>query len=556
MYRYDTIDQALVDERVAQFRDQTRRFVAGELSEDEFKPLRLRNGLYIQRHAPMLRIAIPYGLLSSRQLRTLAHIARRYDRGFGHFTTRQNLQFNWPKLEDVPDILAELAQVQMHAMQTSGNCVRNVTADHLAGVTPDEIDDPRPYCEIVRQWSTLHPEFSYLPRKFKIAVTGAPVDRAASQVHDIGLHLKRGPDGEIGFEVLVGGGLGRAPAIGHVIRELLPREHLLSYLEAILRIYNLLGRRDNLNKARIKVVVKSLGIAEFRKRVEEEWAHIRDSALRLDIEAIDRIRAHFTPPCYETLTDSDVTAAHDAAFKAWYRYNTRAHKVPGYRVAFISLKTHGEAPGDMTAEQMDLAAELADRFSFGLVRATHDQNLLLADVRQSDLHELWRALDAARLATPNIGTLTDMICCPGLDFCSLANAGSIPVAKQIQAHFADLDYLYDLGPIEIKMSGCMNACGHHHIGHIGILGVEKRGEEWYQITIGGSAREDAALGEVIGPSVPQAAVAETIQKLVDVYVEERVEEERFIDTVRRVGIEPFQNRVYGERQRAQHHSAA
>jgi len=556
MYRYDTIDQALVDERVAQFRDQTRRFVAGELSEDEFKPLRLRNGLYIQRHAPMLRIAIPYGLLSSRQLRTLAHIARRYDRGFGHFTTRQNLQFNWPKLEDVPDILAELAQVQMHAMQTSGNCVRNVTADHLAGVTPDEIDDPRPYCEIVRQWSTLHPEFSYLPRKFKIAVTGAPVDRAASQVHDIGLHLKRGPDGEIGFEVLIGGGLGRAPAIGHVIRELLPREHLLSYLEAILRIYNLLGRRDNLNKARIKVVVKSLGIAEFRKRVEEEWAQIRDSALRLDIEAIDRIRAHFTPPRYETLTDTDVTAARDAAFKAWYRYNTRAHKVPGYRVAFISLKTHGEAPGDMTAEQMDLAAELADRFSFGLVRATHDQNLLLADVRQSDLHELWRALDAARLATPNIGTLTDMICCPGLDFCSLANAGSIPVAKQIQAHFADLDYLYDLGPIEIKMSGCMNACGHHHVGHIGILGVEKRGEEWYQITIGGSAREDAALGEVIGPSVPQAAVAETIQKLVDVYVEERVEEERFIDTVRRVGIEPFQNRVYGERQRAQHHSAA
>ncbi len=556
MYRYDTIDQALVDERVAQFRDQTRRFVAGELTEDEFKPLRLRNGLYLQRHAPMLRIAIPYGLLSSRQVRTLAHIARRYDRGFGHFTTRQNLQFNWPKLEDVPDILGELAQVQMHAMQTSGNCVRNVTADHLAGVTPDEIDDPRPYCEIVRQWSTLHPEFSYLPRKFKIAVTGAPVDRAASQVHDIGLHLKRGPDGEIGFEVLVGGGLGRAPAIGHVIREYLPREHLLSYLEAILRIYNLLGRRDNLNKARIKVVVKSLGIAEFRKRVEEEWVQIRDSVLRLDVQEIDRIRAHFTPPNYETLAEIDVTTGREAAFKAWYRYNTRAHKVPGYRVAFISLKTHGEAPGDMTAEQMDQVAEFADRFSFGFVRATHDQNLLLADVRQSDLHELWRALDAARIATPNIGTLTDMICCPGLDFCSLANAGSIPVAKQIQAHFADLDYLYDLGPIEIKMSGCMNACGHHHVGHIGILGVDKHGEEWYQITIGGSAREDAALGEVIGPSVPQVAVADTIQKLVDVYVEERLEEERFIDTVRRVGVEPFQNRVYGERQRAQHHSAA
>jgi len=556
MYRYDTIDQALVDERVAQFRDQTRRFVAGELSEDEFKPLRLRNGLYLQRHAPMLRIAIPYGLLSSRQLRTLAHIARRYDRGYGHFTTRQNLQFNWPKLEDVPDILAELAQVQMHAMQTSGNCVRNVTADHLAGVTPDEIDDPRPYCEIVRQWSTLHPEFSYLPRKFKIAVTGAQVDRAASQVHDIGLHLKRGPDGEIGFEVLVGGGLGRAPAIGHVIREFLPREHLLSYLEAILRIYNLLGRRDNLNKARIKVVVKSLGIAEFRKRVEEEWVQIRDSALRLDLEEVDRIRAHFTPPRYETLADFDVTAGRDAGFKAWYRYNTRPHKIAGYRVAFISLKTHGEAPGDMTAEQMDQVAELAEVFSFGLVRATHDQNLLLADVRQSDLYQLWRALESARLATPNIGTLTDMICCPGLDFCSLANAGSIPVAKQIQAHFADLDYLYDLGPIEIKMSGCMNACGHHHVGHIGILGVDKHGEEWYQITIGGSAREDAALGEVIGPSVPQAAVADTIQMLVDVYVEERLEEERFIDTVRRVGVEPFQNRVYGERQRAQHHSAA
>ena len=554
MYRYDAIDQALVDERVAQFRDQTRRFLAGELSEDEFKPLRLRNGLYVQRFAPMLRIAIPYGLLSSRQLRTLAHIGRRYDRGFGHFTTRQNLQFNWPKLEDVPDILAELAQVQMHALQTSGNCVRNVTADHLAGVTPDEIDDPRPYAEIVRQWATLHPEFSYLPRKFKIAVTGAAVDRAASQVHDIGLHLKRDAAGEIGFEVLVGGGLGRTPMLGHVIREFLPREHLLSYLEAILRIYNLIGRRDNLNKARIKIVVKTLGIAEFRRRVEEEWATLRESALKLDLDAVERVRAHFTPPHYEMLADLDVTTGRDSAFKAWIRYNTRAHKVPGYRVAFVSLKTHGEAPGDMTSEQMDHVADLADRYSFGFIRATHDQNLLLADVRQADLYELWRGLVAQNLATPNIGTLTDMICCPGLDFCSLANATSIPVAKQIQAHFADLDYLYDLGPIEIKMSGCMNACGHHHVGHIGILGVDKRGEEWYQITIGGSAREDAALGEVIGPSVPQAAVADTIQKLVDVYVEERIEEERFIDTVRRIGIEPFQLRVYGER--AQHHSAA
>jgi sulfite reductase (NADPH) hemoprotein beta-component len=556
MYRYDVIDQALVDERVAQFRDQTRRFLAGELSEDEFKPLRLRNGLYIQRFAPMLRISIPYGLLSVRQLRTLAHIARKYDRGFGHFTTRQNLQFNWPKLEHVPDILAELAQVQMHAMQTSGNCVRNITADHLAGVTPDEIDDPRPYCEIVRQWATLHPEFSYLPRKFKIAITGTAVDRAASQVHDIGLHLKRNAAGELGFEVLVGGGLGRTPIIGHVVRDFLPREDLLSYLDVILRIYNELGRRDNLNKARIKILVKSLGPAEFTRRVEEEWAQLRDQGLKLDVAEIERMRAFFNPPPYETLENLDVTAGRDAAFKAWYRYNTRAHKVSGYRVAFLSLKAHGEAPGDITAEQMDGVAELAERYSFGLIRASHDQNLLLSDVRQVDLYELWRALHALKLATPNIGTLTDMICCPGLDFCGLANATSIPVAKQIQAHFSDLDYLYDLGEIQIKMSGCMNACGHHHVGHIGILGVDKHGEEWYQITIGGSATEHAALGEVIGPSVPQAAVADTIQKLIDVYVEQRNDEERFIDTVRRVGVEPFQDRVYGTRNDARNYSAA
>ncbi len=556
MYRYDVIDQGLVDQRVAQFRDQTRRFLAGELSEDEFKPLRLRNGLYIQRFAPMLRISIPYGLLSVRQMRTLAHIARRYDRGYGHFTTRQNLQFNWPKLEHVPDILAELAQVQMHAMQTSGNCVRNITADHLAGVTPDEIDDPRPYCEIVRQWATLHPEFSYLPRKFKIAVTGTAVDRAASQVHDIGLHLKRNEAGELGFEVLVGGGLGRTPIIGHVIRDFLPQQDLLSYLDVILRIYNELGRRDNLNKARIKILVKSLGPVEFARRVEEEWAQIRDQGLRLDSSEIERMRAFFAPPPYEQLQDVDVIAQREASFKAWYRYNTRPHKVAGYRVVFLSLKAHGEAPGDMTAEQMDGVADLAERYSFGLIRASHDQNLLLADVRQSDLYELWRALDVLKLATPNIGTLTDMICCPGLDFCSLANATSIPVAKQLQAHFSDLDYLYDLGEIQIKMSGCMNACGHHHVGHIGILGVDKHGEEWYQITIGGSASEDAALGKVIGPSVPQAAVAGTIQKLIDVYVERRHEEERFVDTVRRIGVEPFQDRVYGERADARNYSAA
>ncbi len=441
-------------------------------------------------------------------------------------------------------------------MQTSGNCVRNITADHLAGVTPDEIDDPRPYCEIVRQWATLHPEFSYLPRKFKIAVTGTAADRAASQVHDIGLHLKRNDAGELGFEVLVGGGLGRTPIIGHVIRDFLPQQDLLSYLDVILRIYNELGRRDNLNKARIKILVKNLGPAEFARRVEEEWAQIKDQGLRLANGEIERMRAYFMPPPYEQLQDIDGTAGREAAFKAWYRYNTRRHKVAGYRVVFLSLKSHGEAPGDMTADQMDGVADLAERYSFGLIRASHDQNLLLADVRQGDLYELWRALDALKLATPNIGTLTDMICCPGLDFCSLANATSIPVAKQIQAHFSDLDYLYDLGEIQIKMSGCMNACGHHHVGHIGILGVDKHGEEWYQITIGGSATEDASLGDVIGPSVPQAAVAATIQKLIDVYVEQRHEEERFIDTVRRVGVEPFQDRVYGERTDARNYSAA
>lgn len=548
MYRYDAIDQAVVDQRVAQFRDQTRRFLAGELTEDEFRGLRLRNGLYIQKHAPMLRIAIPYGLLASRQLRMLAHIARKYDRNYGHFTTRQNMQFNWPKLEDVPDILAELATVEMHAIQTSGNCIRNVTADHLAGVALDEIDDPRPYCEIIRQWSTFHPEFTYLPRKFKIAVAGSPHDRAAIEVHDIGLRLKHDEHGKIGFEVLVGGGLGRQPIIGHVIRDFVPQEDLLSYLEAVLRVYNQEGRRDNIHKARIKVLVKALGVAEFRTRVEAEWQLIRESALKLDPAEIERMRGFFQPPPYEKLNDSDVSAvgegAASAAFKAWYRYNTKQHKIPGYRVAFISLKAHGEAPGDITDAQMDAVADLADRYSFGQIRATHNQNLLLADVRQSDLFALWQTLDALKLATPNIGTLTDMIACPGLDFCSLANAGSIGIAKQIHEQFNNLDYLYDLGEIEIKMSGCMNACGHHHVGHIGILGVDKHGEEWYQITIGGSATEQAALGEVIGPSVAKTNVAITIQKLVDVYVDRREGDERFIDVVRRLGVEPFRERVY------------
>src|SRR5580692_4139993 len=546
MYRYDVIDKTLVDERVAQFRDQTRRFLAGGLSEDEFRHLRLRNGLYIQRHAPMLRVAVPYGLLSSKQLRALGSIARRYDRGYGHFTTRQNIQYNWPKLEKVPDILAELAEVEMHAIQTSGNCIRNTTSDHLAGVTSDELQDPRPWCELIRQWSTFHPEFTYLPRKFKIAVTGAAQDRAASLVHDVGVHIVRGAGGELGFEILAGGGLGRTPIIGQVVREFLPREHLLTYLEAILRVYNLEGRRDNLQKARIKILVRSLGIEEFRRRVEAEWESTRTAGPRVDDAEIARLSGFFNPPAYRTLADVEPAAGQSTAFRAWYRYNTAAHKVPGYRAIYVSLKKADIAPGDMTDTQMELVADLADRYSFGEVRVTHTQNLLLADVEQGKAFELWRALDEAGLATPNIGTLTDMICCPGLDFCSLANAGSIDVAKLINERFDDYDYVYDLGELEIKMSGCMNACGHHHVGHIGILGVDKGGQEWYQITIGGSARESSSLGHVIGPSVPQAEVAQIVQRILDVYRELRHEDERFIDTVRRVSAQPFKERVYAK----------
>jgi sulfite reductase (NADPH) hemoprotein beta-component len=544
MYRYDELDQALVDQRVAEFRDQVRRHLAGELSEEEFRPLRLRNGLYIQRHAPMLRIAIPYGLLSSGQLRTLAAIARRYDRGYGHFTTRQNLQLNWPALADVPDILAELARVQMHAIQTSGNCVRNVTADHMAGIAPDEIDDPRPYCEIIRQWATVHPEFTYLPRKFKIAVTGSPEDRAASEVHDIGLQLRRDADAGMGFTVRVGGGLGRAPVIGQIIREWLPLTQLLGYLEAILRVYNLHGRRDNIHKARIKVLVKALGIERFRAEVEREWEAGRAHAPQLTGAELERVRGFFRPQPYEMLADCDAATGREPAFQAWYRYNTRPHRVPGYRAVFVSLKAHGAVPGDMTCAQMEGVADLADRVSFGLVRSTHTQNLLLADVPQHVLYEVWRELAALGLAMPNIGTLTDLIACPGLDFCSLANAGTISVARQIQQRFDDLDYLYDLGEIEIKMSGCMNACGHHHVGHIGILGVDKHGEEWYQISLGGSANGLTALGEVIGPSVAQHEVAATLERIVETYRELREEGERFIDTVRRLGVTPFREGAY------------
>ncbi len=545
MYQYDQIDQRLVNERVAQYRDQTRRYLAGELSEDDFRSLRLRNGLYIQKHAPMLRISVPYGLLSTRQLRMFARIAREYDKGYGHFTTRQNLQFNWPKLEQVPDILELLASVQMHAIQTSGNCIRNVTADHLAGVAPDEIEDPRPWCEYIRQWATLHPEFSYLPRKFKIAVTGSPQDRAASKVHDIGLHLVRNAQGEVGFQVLVGGGLGRMPMIGHVIREFLPKQDLFSYLEAILRVYNLEGRRDNIHKARIKVLVKAVGPDKFREMVEAEWHASRDFAPVHDEAAFARIAAFFAPPAYEALSDEDVLSGKPTEFRNWYQRNTKRHKVSGYRAVFLSLKSPKRPPGDITESELDRVADLADEYSFGLVRSTHDQNLIFADVRQRDLFAVWQALKALDLATPNIGTLTDMICCPGLDFCSLANARSIPIAQQINDRFDSFDYLYDLGDIELKMSGCMNACGHHHVGHIGILGVDKGGEEWYQITLGGSASgPDAALGQVIGPSVAYDDVAETIERILDVYVGEREEGERFIDTVRRIGIKPFKARVY------------
>ncbi len=548
MYQYDEFDQRIVDERVSQFRDQTRRFLAGSLSEEEFRPLRLMNGLYIQRHAPMLRVAIPYGLLSATQLRKLAHIATTYDRGYGHFSTRQNIQYNWPTLESVPDILAELATVQMHAIQTSGNCVRNITSDAFAGVAPDEIDDPRPYCELLRQWSTFHPEFAHLPRKFKIAVSGASSDRAATAFHDIGLRLVQDAEQGLGMRVLVGGGQGRTPKVGVVLREFLPLADLLSYTEAILRIYNQFGRRDNKYKARIKILVAALGIEEFARLVEDEWSRIRDSVLRLDEADIVAMRAHFPRPAYRSMPGENIMteawAAMEPEFARWLKRNTRAHRQAGYRAVVVSLKAPDIAPGDITAAQMDVVANLAERYSFGEIRATYDQNLVLADVSESDLHEVWRVLAEHGLATANIGLLTDMICCPGLDFCSLANARSIPIAAQINARFADLDYLHDIGELELKMSGCMNACGHHHVGHIGILGVDKNGVEFYQITLGGIAGDGAQLGERLGPGVTADAVADTIEALLGVYLELREEGERFVDTVSRCGVTPFKDRVY------------
>jgi sulfite reductase (NADPH) hemoprotein beta-component len=563
MYLYDDIDQTLVDERVVQFRDQTRRFLAGKLPEEEFRALRLRNGLYIQRYAPMLRIAIPYGLLSAKQLRKLAHVARTYDRSYAHFSTRQNLQLNWPKLEDVPDILEELSTVQMHAIQTSGNSFRNITTDHFASVARDEIVDSLVWCEILRQWSTFHPEFSYLPRKFKIAVNGAESDRAAVAVHDIGLHAVRGIRGEVGFKVLVGGGLGRTPIIGFVIREFLPWQHLLSYCEAILRVYNRYGRRDNIHKARIKILVRERGSEQFRDEVEAEWAHLKDGPSTLIAEEIARVEKRFTRPSYLQLPVSDASLdaalASDRAFANWHKRNVHPHKRPGYAAVTLSLKKTGVPPGDVTAEQMEAIADLADRYSFGELRVSHEQNLIFADVRLSDLHRLWNEIRALGFATPNIGLLTNIICCPGGDFCSLANAKSIPVAEAIQQRFDDLDYLHDIGEIDLNISGCMNACGHHHVGHIGILGVDKNGEEWYQIEIGGNQGEvrpgvSASIGKVIGPSFARVEVPEVIERLIQCYLAHRDSDaERFIDVVRRIGAEPFKEWVYGNSdQRATH----
>ncbi|MFI3186507.1 MAG: nitrite/sulfite reductase [Methylococcaceae bacterium] len=547
MYQYNDTDQTLIDQRVAQFRRQTESFLNGQISDDQFRALRLMNGLYIQTHAPMLRVAGPYGLLNSKQIRKLAHIARTYDKSYCHFTTRQNIQFNWPQLEKVPDILQELAEVQMHAIQTSGNCLRNTSSDHLAGVCIDEIEDPRPYCEIIRQWTTLHPEFAYLPRKFKIAVSGATNDRAATQLHDIGLHLVKNEAGEIGFRVLVGGGLGRTPIIGQVIKPYLEKKHMLSYLEAILRIYNLFGRRDNKYKARIKILVKESGIEKFTNLVEQEWLMIRDN-LELNADHIEAIKAQFAPPAYETdaAIDSSFTQhkLENKAFATWVKYNTAEHKIPGYRATFLSLKAPDTPPGDMTDTQLDAVADLADRYSFSEIRSTHRQNLILADVKQADLFTLWQQLDTLKLATPNNGTATDIICCPGLDFCSLANAGTISIAKEINEALDDLDYLHDIGDVKINMSGCMNGCAHQSVGHIGILGVDKKGVEWYQLTLGGSSENQAAIGERLGPSIAKDQVTKAITTILDVYIKQRLNDESFLDMVRRVGINPFKEQVY------------
>ena len=547
MYVYDEYDQKMVDERVAQYRDQTNRFLAGELPAEEFQHLRLRNGLYIQRLAPMLRIAVPYGLLSSRQLRKLAYITRHFDRGYAHLTTRQNVQLNWPLLEEVPDILEELATVEMHAIQTSGNCIRNVTSDQYAGVAEDEIEDSRPWAEIIRQWSTFHPEFNWLPRKFKIAVTSATQDRAAVQVHDIGVRIFNS-DGITSFEILAGGGLGRTPVIAPVIKRNLEPKHLLTYLEAILRVYNRYGRRDNKYKARIKILVRAMTPEAFAEKVYDEWQTLKDGTGTLTDAEVARVKGHFTIPPYETLEDHvaeiDDRIADNSGFSNWLKQNVKPHKQPGYSIVNLALKQTGIPPGDVTDEQLEIVANLADQFSFGEARVTHEQNLTLADVPKKSLFSLWQALVKAKLATPNLGLLTDIICCPGGDYCSLANAKSIPVAEAIQRQFDDLDYLHDLGDLDINISGCMNACGHHHVGNIGILGVDKKGAEFYQVSIGGSGYEDASLAKILGPSFARNEIPAVIQKLVNVHLDKREGAERFLDTYRRVGIDPYKQAVY------------
>ena len=551
MYRYDAHDRAMVNARVAQFRDQTQRWQSGELSDEEFRPLRLQNGLYMQRYAPMLRIAVPYGMISSAQLRVLAAIAREEDKGYAHFTTRQNLQYNWIPMERVPDVLERLAAVEMHAIQTSGNCIRNVTSDQFAGIAPDEVVDTRPLCEIIRQWSTFHPEFAFLPRKFKIAVHGAERDRAVVQVHDIGLHLYKDAHGEVLARVWVGGGLGRTPILGEVIHEALPWRHLLSYMEAIIRVYNLEGRRDNPYKARIKILVKALGIDEFRRKVDAEWAHLKDGPATITDAELARVSAYFTAPAYAQLPDTDADyearLASDKAFARWVQQNVHAHRVPGYRAVTLSLKKKGLAPGDITDAQMDAVADLADAYSFGELRSSHEQNLVLSDVELRKLPELFDKAKALGLASSTVGLLTDIICCPGGDFCDLANAKSIPIAKAIMERFDDLDYLHDIGEVDLNISGCMNACGHHHVGHIGVLGVDKNDEEWYQVTIGGRQGNETRLGKVIGPSFAAADMPDVVTKLLETYVSLREPEERFVDTVVRVGLDPFKLGVYGDK---------
>lgn len=550
MYRYDNYDHQMLADRVAQFRDQTDRYLDGKLSDAEFLPLRLQNGLYVQRLAPMLRIAVPYGLLSSAQLRKLGFIARHFDKGYGHFTTRQNIQFNWPALEDVPDILAHLAEVEMHAIQTSGNCIRNTTTDQFAGSAVDELEDSRPWCEIIRQWSTFHPEFAYLPRKFKIAVCGTAVDQAATQVHDIGVFLTQNESGDIGFRILAGGGLGRTPVIGQEVFDFVEKKHLLTALEAILRVYNREGRRDNKYKARIKILVKETGIEEFKQKVFAEWEHLKGGPQTLTDEEIARCKSFFTDPDYQELENVPAELTEnlqsDVLFASWHSQNVNPHKQAGYSIVTVSFKETGVAPGDITDQQLEFLADIADKYSFGEVRVTHDQNIVLADVRQDQLHELYQALQSQFLGTPNLGLMTDIICCPGGDFCALANAKSIPIAESIQREFPHQEELTDIGELAINISGCMNACGHHHVGNIGILGVDKKGEEFYQVSLGGSSKNEASLAKIIGPAFAQEEIPGVVRKIVEVYKANRQDDESFLATYQRIGLDPFKETVYAK----------